>query len=734
MQIRAQFRDPFPKMDLDGKFLGDSYPLCSDLPSKAFLKPGAVYSFLGSSSQPVLHAESGHIILNASTSALYQFLTADPQAAGEITLMESLPCDGSECLVDTVTVVGVIAAGSNTPVFWEYLQIPCVRLAFYDNPTAMKGNSWTSDTICGDPLIASAGAACCTEETTESTSWVWAYPECEFSGEKVTFATAEARCHRIGAQLCVRHMKTASGLVASHEHGYLAEDKCAYHSQFTWTDRACALRVQVRQDGMISIFHDWSKHPNDHEVDELYAQDSNNYFKVRWSDEQWPTAATNCSWATSNCAVHRDTCLCDTLVEETSFTDTSRVPEAAEVLQNLHIGSPPLSMFAPGQYSECTTALCAAAADEGVTVFLARDTGSPLELTSETVFRVFIRDKPAYLVNRISTVHVPGGFSFRNPPHFLGPSDGRAQNNIPDHRDAYHETESLITHLFHHQNTPPLIAGRLIQRLTTSNPSRRYVKAVAQAFIRGEHHGIGSREYGCLAATAAAILLDKEARSTSLEADPNHGALREPIIKVLHLLRAMEYEPLGSREIAFFDMAGVIGMAAYEAPSVFNFYLPDYRPAGPIDKAGLVSPEAEIATAPLLIGFLNGMISLIDYGLTECGSGFGMPQWLYNGIRGWRRSCNSEPADIRGNSDGILRFQASAAAIDELDLLLTGGRLRKDPAALATVQAAYDAEIESVYFVVQRGPPTLETHIVASHEHRHVRCCADTRINTGHGN
>ena len=49
-----------------------------------------------------------------------------------------------------------------------------------------------------------------------------------------------------------------------------------------------------------------------------------------------------------------------------------------------------------------------------------------------------------------------------------------------------------------------------------------------------------------------------------------------------------------------------IGMEAHKAPSVFNFYSPDYAPPGPLGDAGLVSPEAELATTPLLIGFLNG--------------------------------------------------------------------------------------------------------------------------------
>ena len=59
-----------------------------------------------------------------------------------------------------------------------------------------------------------------------------------------------------------------------------------------------------------------------------------------------------------------------------------------------------------------------------------------------------------------------------------------------------------------------------------------------------------SGSYGDLRATFAAILLDREARSTTLEADPNHGKLREPLLKVVGLLRSMQYADYNGNEIA----------------------------------------------------------------------------------------------------------------------------------------------------------------------------------------
>ena len=52
----------------------------------------------------------------------------------------------------------------------------------------------------------------------------------------------------------------------------------------------------------------------------------------------------------------------------------------------------------------------------------------------------------------------------------------------------------------------------------------------------------GSGEYGDLAATVAAIVLNKESREEVLDADAMHGGLREPLIKVTSLMRNFQYE------------------------------------------------------------------------------------------------------------------------------------------------------------------------------------------------
>ena len=141
------------------------------------------------------------------------------------------------------------------------------------------------------------------------------------------------------------------------------------------------------------------------------------------------------------------------------------------------------------------------------------------------------------------------------------------QLHEPEIRDAQYETAALIDHLLYHKNTAPFIATRLIQRLTTSNPSPRYVHAVAQAFITGQctTRGCGnfSGTYGDLGASVATVLLDGEGMSPLLDADPSHGGLREPVIKLLHLMRAMEYVSEDGREVEMPKMAHALGEAAW---------------------------------------------------------------------------------------------------------------------------------------------------------------------------
>ena len=183
---------------------------------------------------------------------------------------------------------------------------------------------------------------------------------------------------------------------------------------------------------------------------------------------------------------------------------------------------------------------------------------------------------------------------------------------------------TVINHFFHHPSHAPFLATRIIQRFGISNPSRGYIKRVATAYVNGEYNGIGSGTYGDLGALVAAILLDGESRSTALDADPSHGQLREPLIKVTSALRSMDVKytsPEGYRKFRKIS-SNTIGQAPYNAPSVFSFFLPEYAPAGIIEQASLVAPESQVLTGKKVTSLIDGFLTTVKFGLVNSYNGF----------------------------------------------------------------------------------------------------------------
>ena len=68
------------------------------------------------------------------------------------------------------------------------------------------------------------------------------------------------------------------------------------------------------------------------------------------------------------------------------------------------------------------------------------------------------------------------------------------------------------------------------------------IQAVQQGTYTASGETFGDGRYGNLEAMAAAIVLDIEARSAVLDADPTSGSLVEPMLKITRLFRAMEFE------------------------------------------------------------------------------------------------------------------------------------------------------------------------------------------------
>jgi uncharacterized protein (DUF1800 family) len=220
--------------------------------------------------------------------------------------------------------------------------------------------------------------------------------------------------------------------------------------------------------------------------------------------------------------------------------------------------------------------------------------------------------------------------------------DGR---RLPPGQSAQKDLDDALDCIFNHPNVGPFFGKQLIQRFVTSNPSPAYVARVAGAF---NNNGRGVR--GDLLAVLKAVLLDREARGDLAGAAPRFGKLREPVIRFANFLRALgATSTSGFNRIHYLDSADeALGQSPLLAPSVFNFYSPFFRPAGPLMDAGMVAPEFQITSETSTAGSLNFFHNLFQSG------GYGWP----------------EEHRVRINLDPLRDLASDPAKlVDQLDLL-----------------------------------------------------------------
>ena len=196
-----------------------------------------------------------------------------------------------------------------------------------------------------------------------------------------------------------------------------------------------------------------------------------------------------------------------------------------------------------------------------------------------------------------------------------------------------------------HGTTPAFICRRLIQRLTTSNPSRDYLHRVASVFQNTE---------GNLAETFKAILLDPEARILDLT-DSHVGVKKsslETYIQMSRNLGSFSLIPIGPNTNQYpftsfptdysnpdllltnFGYSATVAqtmrtgsralfnstvsasndalvMEPFRQDTVFNWYLPDFSPTGPVSSAGLVAPEMQIVNEQDVVRNINYYENLV---------------------------------------------------------------------------------------------------------------------------
>ena len=167
--------------------------------------------------------------------------------------------------------------------------------------------------------------------------------------------------------------------------------------------------------------------------------------------------------------------------------------------------------------------------------------------------------------------------------------------------------------LFNHLNTGPFVSRQLIQRLVTSNPSPAYVQRVAGVF---NNNGAGVRRD--MGAVVTAILMDPEARNATTAEDPAYGKLREPVIRMTHMMRAFQGSSLsGKWQVRSTGANTSLGQAPLLASSVFNFWRPGYVPPGTtvLGSRNLAAPEFQIVNEITNAGYVNVIEQTISNGI-----------------------------------------------------------------------------------------------------------------------
>jgi len=270
-------------------------------------------------------------------------------------------------------------------------------------------------------------------------------------------------------------------------------------------------------------------------------------------------------------------------------------------------------------------------------------------------------------------------------PEFHEPGDKRLLDGVVLAAGGTPEAdlEAALDNVFAHPNVGPFIARQLIQRLVTSNPSPGYVRDVAAVFDRN-----AAGERGSLASTVKALLMHREARSGHLAEPATFGKMKEPLLRVTQLWRAFRPTSIHP-DFHYAWAANELDQSPLGAPSVFNFFRPDFSQPGPIAERGLVSPE---------FGILDeSSVALITTRL------------LANSLWGHNYKSDLDPERLVIDITREMEIEPDRGAlIEHLDLLLLGGRmtptLRNEVRALMNARsyrnAASQRVAEAIFLII----------------------------------
>jgi len=171
------------------------------------------------------------------------------------------------------------------------------------------------------------------------------------------------------------------------------------------------------------------------------------------------------------------------------------------------------------------------------------------------------------------------------------------------------EINQALDNIFNHPNVAPFVSRILIQQMVTSDPTPAFVGRVAAVFNNN-----GSNVRGDLKAVVRAILLDPEARGNQ-KTDPNYGKLREPVQLATNLLRQFNVRSAdGAAESDGYvnPQVATMGQNAFNSPTVFNYYSPDYTVPGTAlngPEFGILTTGTAVARANFVNTFVFGRIN-----------------------------------------------------------------------------------------------------------------------------
>lgn len=401
MMLMIETRDMFPKMGLDGQYVGDRYMLCSDLPKKAFLRGGATYRLLGKSKLPGVqklalkdpHNSSDiHIPVLSDQSRLRSRLCdaidGQCQYPPTVTIDNTISCEGVECNFDEIRVIQV-----SENVYYEYVRPPCVHSTFFSRGHLAARSKPEDTSVCVDEAEAVASAACCLRGDD-----IAVHDSCQYTGELLTLSEATTRCTERGRELC------AFSSIDDTSCG-----KCCNYNGLFWYNGypsagrgKCNQRVIIDVRGKVAIKRTNLKKKKHYKT--------LTFFRVHW-ENGYPSASNN-GCDNNFCIKQGD--YCDCKIKDSSKVAFTKAPTREDVLEKLHVGGlpPSLTDYAvteehKGVKTYFTTAL--GIYDENV-VF---------EVTDRFHRQLFLRNviKSVKLVSRQGQESEE--YTFRNPPAFI---------------------------------------------------------------------------------------------------------------------------------------------------------------------------------------------------------------------------------------------------------------------------------------------------------------------------